>query len=110
MITTTYKKLMMLILTMLVSVGSFAKVEIDGLYYELDDKTKEASVAPKQGGNYHSPIITIPSTVTYEGTTYKVTSIGALAFYGCHDITAITIPESVTSIEDGAFSGWSYIQ
>lgn len=104
MFTTTYKKLMMLILTMLVSVGSFAKIEINGLYYELDDETKKASVAPKQGGNYHTPIITIPSTVTYEGTTYKVTSIGEYAFDGCYDLTAITIPESVTSIGGSAFS------
>ena len=33
-----------------------------------------------------------------------VTSIGAYAFYGCADITEITIPEGITRIDEGAFS------
>ena len=45
----------------------------------------------------------IPETVTYNGTTYSVTSIGECAFWGCSSLTSITIPTSVTSIGDGAF-------
>ena len=41
---------------------------------------------------------TIPETVTYNGTTYSVTSIGDDAFYYCFSLTSITIPNSVTSI------------
>lgn len=101
MITSTYKKLMTLILTILVSVGSFAKVEIDGICYNLDKKTKEASLTPISG-NYSSSIA-IPSSVIHEGITYKVTSIGDYAFYGCQNLTSITIPESIISIGGGAF-------
>ena len=46
--------------------------------------------------------LTIPSSVTYNGTTYSVTSIGEYAFRNCSGLTSVTIPNSVTSI-DGAF-------
>ena len=51
--------------------------------------------------------LTIPSTVTYGGTTYSVTSIGDFAFYGCSGLTSVTIPNSVTSIGEQAFSACS---
>ena len=46
---------------------------------------------------------TIPETVTYNGTTYSVTSIGESAFSHCSSLTSITIPNSVTSIGSDAF-------
>ena len=46
---------------------------------------------------------TIPATITYNNTTYSVTSIGGYAFCGCISLTSITIPESVTSIGENAF-------
>jgi len=50
--------------------------------------------------------IVIPSTVTYNEIEFEVTAIGVQAFYFCR-ITSIAIPESVTSIGDGAFSDCS---
>lgn len=48
--------------------------------------------------------LTIPSSVTYNGTTYSVTSIGYYAFYGCSGLTGtLTIPNSITSIGERAF-------
>lgn len=40
---------------------------------------------------------------------YKVTSIGARAFYYCRSLTGITIPEGVTEIGEGTFFGCSSI-
>ena len=51
----------------------------------------------------YSGEVVIPSTVTYNNTTYTVTSIANLAFAGCHKVTSIVVPESVTAIGKGAF-------
>ena len=45
----------------------------------------------------------IPSSVTYNGKTYSVTSIGSEAFCRCSGLTSVTIPNSVTSIGRSAF-------
>ena len=45
------------------------------------------------GGN-----ITIPETVYNNGKTYTVTSIGELAFDGCHTITGVVIPKTIKLI------------
>lgn len=101
MITTIYKKLMMLMLTWLVSVASFASVEIDGICYELTEWSKNAGVTAK--ADKYSGSITIPSTIVYNDETYNVSYIGENAFHGCSDLTSVTIPNSVESIEWNAF-------
>ncbi|MFT3919122.1 leucine-rich repeat domain-containing protein [Cloacibacterium sp.] len=54
-----------------------------------------------------SGAITLPSTVTINGISYAVTSIGAGTFESCIGLTSITIPNSVTSIGGNAFSSCS---
>ncbi len=51
--------------------------------------------------------VVIPGTITYQGTTYDVTSIGDLAFFECSSLTSVTIPISVTSIGLATFGGCS---
>jgi hypothetical protein len=45
----------------------------------------------------------IPETVTYNETTYSVTSIEEWAFYNCSSLTSVTIANSVISIGNDAF-------
>jgi hypothetical protein len=86
------------------------KVEIDGIWYNLVSKAKQAEVTFKGDSydsydNEYSGSITLPATVTYDGVTYSVTSIGDEAFFYCSSLTAITIPKGVTSIGSSAFEG-----
>ena len=59
------------------------------------------------GYNYVSGNLVIPSTITRNGTTYSVTSIGEYAFKNCSGLTSVTIPNSVTSIGEYAFENCS---
>ena len=102
------KNLLLLLLTLLPFVASAAvKVEIDGIYYELNSNDEAKTASVKSNPSYYSGDIVIPESVTYEEVTYSVTSIGREAFYSCRGLTSVTIPNSVTSIGGSAFSGCS---
>lgn len=54
----------------------------------------------------YSGDVVIPSTVTYNGTTYTVTQIGYQAFYPDEDpsyVTSVTLPNTITVINQYAF-------
>ena len=108
------KKIFTLFLALVASTCLLAEnFSVDGIYYNyLDGKTNEVEVTYRgrfyyDYSNEYSGSVTIPSTVTYNGTTYSVTSIGERAFSNCTGLTAVTIPNSVTSIGDYAFAGCS---
>lgn len=97
-------------LTLLLSLPMLAdKVEIDGINYELDAETNQATVIKKKSSSRYSGEIIIPESVRYEGIIYSVTSIGDDAFNACLNLTSVTIPNSVTNIGRGAFYGCSSI-
>ena len=100
-------KLTLLLLALLLPATATAyDFEVDGIcYYFTGDN--QVGVADPDGYpdvSDYSGSVTIPETVTYNGTTYSVTSIDDYVF-GCSSrLTSITIPNSITSIGDGAFS------
>lgn len=53
--------------------------------------------------NKYKNAVTIPETVTYNGTTYTVTSIENYAFANCGALTDVSIPNTVSSIGNYAF-------
>ena len=101
-----------LVLTILMSMAglqAFAdwdtstNVQVNGLYYYLDNNNLQAQVTSMPSGKYTGDI-GIPSTLNYQSKTYGVTSISKYAFKGCSGLTSVTIPNSITSIGDRAFS------
>ena len=97
---------------MLLSVVAFAyDVKIDGIYYNLDEENKTATVTydgdyyDDNGAGYTQSEIVIPEKVSYNGNEYIVTKIGDYAFLGCTGFTSVTIPNSVTEIGCYAFYG-----
>ncbi len=73
---------------------------VDGIYYNFLDGD---SIEVTSGFTEYSGSIIIPETVSYNSTTYRVTTIGDDAFLFCSDLIEITIPNSVTSIGFNAF-------
>lgn len=114
----------------------YCDFSVNGIYYQfVSGTTDEVAVSydnyesGKYGGNYtnYSGYISVPSTVNYQGKTYKVTavsshafqecavttvilpstikSIGYAAFSDCYQLTSVNLPSSVTKIENYAFDG-----
>ena len=91
------KQLLFLVLMMLPVVAS-AITEIDGIYYNLNSGTQTAEVTIQMRKKYSGDLV-IPSSVTYNGVEYSVTGILGNAFAKSTDLTSVTIPSSVTSID-----------
>lgn len=81
-----------------------------------DKKTNAVYLVTKTGKTggtltYVKPInkkvksITIPKTVTIDGINYKITAIGAKAFYKCTTLTKIVLSPNIKKIGKQAFYG-----
>jgi len=100
----------LLLLLLLPNISVAHDFEVNGIYYNIDGDN--AVVTYKGTSYYHysdeySGEVTIPSSVTHDGTTYNVNSIGQYAFNNCSGLTNVIIPNSVTSIGYSAFYGCS---
>ena len=75
-----------------------------GIYYNITgDNTVEVTYSDKDNNTY-SGSISVPVTVTNNGTEYSVTKIGSYAFQNSA-VTSVSMPEGIISIDYNAFKG-----
>ena len=78
--------------------------ESAGIYYNITGNNTVEVTRSDENNNTYSGSVSIPETVTNNGTEYSVTKIGKSAFKGSI-VTSVSMPESITSIGQYAFSG-----
>ena len=76
--------------------------ESAGIYYNITGNNTVEVTYSDRDYNTYSGSISVPETVTNNGTEYSVTTIGVSAFKGSA-VTSVSMPESITSIDYDAF-------
>ncbi len=81
--------------------------EQNGIYYNVLDQTNKTVEVTYRDTYYnsYSGIVTIPSSVNYDGNVYTVTSIGNSAFRNSKNLTDVCLPKSINYIGEYAFYG-----
>lgn len=77
---------------------------VDDLNYQVNPDGVSVTLTGHTGGYNAVGALNIPASVSYQGNDYAVTTIGNSAFLYYFYLTSLTIPNSVTTIEDGAFA------
>ena len=99
----------LLLLALIVSATTLyaETVKLNGLYYSLSATTAQVVKDQSSDKSVYKDYtaVTIPASVTFNGYTYPVTSIGTSAFEALTNLQSVTLPTSVTTIETDAFYG-----
>ena len=90
-------------------IGAFTANAYDfksnGIYYNINSSDGTATVTRSDDGTHYTGNVTIPATVTHNGTTYNVTGIDSWAFNGNSELSSISIGNKVRTIGYHAFDG-----
>ncbi|MBP5691925.1 MAG: leucine-rich repeat domain-containing protein [Bacteroidaceae bacterium] len=108
------KLLLSLVLCFIALASKAISFTVNGIhYYTIDDERVSVSVDSewdtannKMIYHYYTGSLTIPSTVTYDEKTYKVTSV---YLWGCSDLTSIKLPGTLEEIAEGGFADCSQL-
>ena len=105
------KKILLFLFALCLKSMVFADdIVVGNLCYKIiastDDTHKDVEVTYPEGYHYSGDVV-IPSSFMKGEVQYNVKSIGDNAFYGCSNLSSVTIPNSVTTIGEFAFSNCS---
>ena len=109
------KFLVSLVLSLFVLASKAINFTVDGIYYYTIDSTRVAvgvdsewdAGSSKLIYHYYTGSLTIPSSVTYNEKTYKVTGIN---IWGCSELTSISLPSTLEEIAEGGFADCSRLE
>lgn len=90
-------------LTFSLAAMTSSAIVVDNICYDLSGN--EATViAPAEGEPAYSGAVIIPETISDgNGNSFTVTAIGQRAFYGADQLSAVTLPHSIVTIESESF-------
>lgn len=94
------KIIIMILFVLLPSFLFGTEVVQNGISYSIDEEKKTAEAI---GYDQSSSYVTIPSTITVDGKSYAVVSIGEKAFWDNDKLQSVTIEDGVLDIKMGAF-------
>lgn len=101
-----YITLLLLVLSMYATSVNAFYFWVDGFKYRTVDKNEPivelVSVPLRYEGS-----CAVPSSVKYQGKSYRVVSVAPSAFCGCVKLEKVVIPAGITNIGEWAFSGCS---
>ena len=86
---------------------NYVTVEVDGIYYRLENYNMTAQVVNPDNGTYYGDIV-IPETITVDDYLYTVTQLAYEAFYNS-EVTSVVIPASIESIGSYSFTYCNYL-
>ena len=94
--------------------ASWASVSIDGLTYDIDMENGTASVFSwtnqQESGFPEDGKVEIPASVAYDGIDYPVVALEGECLSWCTSLTALTIPDSVTSLGESCLGNCSSLE
>ena len=105
------KHLFTALLMLCATAASAHNFVVNGIYYNIIDATNKTVEVTYRGSSYYdwndryTGNVLIPEKVTYNGSTYRVVSIGRNAFISCIWLESIQLPNSIEIIGDNAFGG-----
>ncbi len=100
-------------LAMCVNAFAYDIKDSNNIFYNITSEsalTAEVTYETSNFASYTSQNVTVPSTVEHNGKTYSVTAIGKHAFRASVNVTTITLPASVNTLNSYCFYGCSALE
>lgn len=103
------KNIILALILITTTISAKTKIQVDSICYRITSRLMPFTVEVADQNKYsfnnylYLTKLLIPDSITYNDTTYCVTSIGKSAFANCTSLTTVVIPTTVKTIQKYAF-------